>query len=163
MKNKKTILYSIIILLVLIISVWIIYNANEKIIENSSLKNKIETLVEAKNGNDNTVIIDFKEITNFNWDKLYILTPYTYPKDYAKQQNIEGMNLINTDIQTNDSENLLVFVLKQKVVSYIHYPRRKGDFYNPEKQKLEGYTPKEAVFEVKENEDNWLEMINIEN
>ena len=163
MKNKKTILYSIIILLILIISIWKIYDTNEKITEDNSLKNKIETLAEAKSGNDNTVIIDFKEITNFNWDKLYILTPYTYPEDYAKEQNIQGMNLINTDIQTNDSENLLVFVLKQKIVSYIHYPRRKGDFYNHEKQKLEGYTPKEAVFEVKENEDNWLDMINIEN
>ncbi|MFA9421929.1 MAG: hypothetical protein ACERLG_00005 [Sedimentibacter sp.] len=128
--------------------------------ENNNLKSKLETIAESKKENDEKIIIEFKEIVTFDWDRLYILTPYASPEEYAKEQNIEGINLINTDIDINDGNNLLIFVLDKKIVSYVNYPRSKGDFYNSIKYEQDGLTPDEAIFEVTEEKD-WLKIINI--
>lgn len=150
----------IIILLIVFIGVKILYNIPKKIMENNNLKNEIVTLAETKLGNKNEVIIKFEKSTDFDWDKLYIITPYTNIEEYAQQKNIEGVRLINTDINTNDSDHLLVFISDKEIVSYLHYPREKGDFDTPRKK---GYTPDQAVFEVKESQQDsgWLEMSNI--
>lgn len=160
MKNRKVKFCVMIIMLLICIGVICTQFQHEKMMQDNNLKSKLETLAESKKGNDEKVRIEFKKIVTFDWDKLHIITPYANPKEYAKRQNIKGINLIDTNIDINDSINLLIFVLDKKIVSYINYPRSKGDFCNVGKYKRDGFTPDEAIFEVKE-ENDWLKMINI--
>lgn len=160
MKNRKVILCVIVTILLICIGVISTQFQHEKMMQDNNLKSKLETLAESKKSNYEKVTIDFKEIATFDWDKLHVITPYVSPKEYAKRQNIKGMNLIDTDIDINDSINLLIFVLDKKIVSYINYPRNKGDFCDVGKYTRDGFTPDEAIFEVKE-EDDWLKMINV--
>lgn len=61
-------------------------------------------------------------------------------------ENNSLKNKIVSYINTKDSDRILVFVLNNKIISYIHYPRKKGDFNIPIKG---GYTPVQAVLKLK--------------
>lgn len=128
--------------------------------ENTELKNTLDILVKGKIEKSENTTIDFYEITKFKWDKLYIVTPYVNPKKYSKKHGIEGIYSVITNIELNDDINCLVFVLNNKIVSYVNYPRNKGDFCNIEKTKTEGFTPKEAKFQYV-IENGWINVTQI--
>ena len=79
--------------------VFIGVNLSGKIKEDVDLKNEIIETVEKSDE------IDFNQITNFEWDKMYIFTPYSNPKDILREDgistrnsqfNIEYLDTINT-------------------------------------------------------------------
>lgn len=77
----------------------------------------------------NETIIDFNKLTNGNWDKMYVITPYTDYINYCRKQNIDGAKKVSTTIETNDSINLILFVSENDIVSYINLSREYGDFF----------------------------------
>jgi hypothetical protein len=73
-------------------------------------------------------VLNVEMLTSFNWDYLYIFTPYT-PIDTLKRIiNIEWEEASETMIHYIESDNLLVFIESGKVVRYSKLSRNIGDF-----------------------------------
>lgn len=69
---------------------------------------------------------DFSFINMFDWDKVYIIPPYTSRQTISDNIGIQ-FNLPTT-IQSSDTVNLLIFINKNKVVKYDEVPRYIVDF-----------------------------------
>jgi hypothetical protein len=80
--------------------------------------------VDKRFGN-NPVTVDFKQVTNFPWNKVYF-GPYTIAEKVNKQLGLTWSNA--HAIEMSDSFNLIVFVKGDKVVRYVELPRQYGDF-----------------------------------
>lgn len=101
-------------------------------------------------------IIDMTSLTPFNWNKLYIFKPYTPIKDINDSLGFVWKNADKTQINQDDSFNLLVFTQKDRIIKYIKWPRGKGDF-----SKIEPtiYFDKSARFLLKKEkfgDQDWL-------
>lgn len=124
-------------------------NDKKALKENETLKEKIyETIL---NNNE----IDFDKIaTDFGWDEIYILIPYTNPKDFLKSENIKW-NKINNLIESNDGINLILFLKEKEVVSYLNRPRNYGDFIFTSPMKFDRNSAKFKINKI----DNWINLI----
>ena len=125
MKKTLLICVSIVFACIVVLSGIIFYvkaRTAIKLEENKSLISKIESVVKTSSS------IDFKTITDFQWDKLYIITPYGQPENTLKENNIKWIN-IDKSIEVSDGINLIIFTYKGDIVSYVNYPRNLGDFY----------------------------------
>ncbi len=123
MQKREVLILALIsiIILVCIISL-IIKKDNVKIMpQDEQLKVKIDELIVFSNE------IWFKHITDFEWDEMYIIGPYANPQKNIKSQKINWKE-IKTSIETNDSITLIVFLYEGEIVSYLEYPRSKGNF-----------------------------------
>lgn len=69
---------------------------------------------------------NFSFINLFDWDKVYIIPPYTSRQTISDKIGIQ-FNLPTT-IQSSDTVNLLIFINKNKVVKYDEVPRYIVDF-----------------------------------
>jgi len=87
MRKKFLIIIAIIITLIIGIAIKFIFTVPEDLTENNNLKTKI-TDITIKSHKDNTVKLELEKITDFKWDKLYIITPYMPPKDFCKGNGI---------------------------------------------------------------------------
>lgn len=150
MKKKFLIIIAIITTLIIGIAIKFIFTVPKNLDENNSLKTKI-TDITIKSHKDNTVKLEFEKITDFKWDKLYIITPYMPPKDFCKGNGINGVASIDTSIEINDTINLLMFVLDNKIVSYVNFPRNQADFSTIAKANKQGFSQKNAIFGFKED------------
>ena len=97
--------------------------------ENKELKNKLILTVENNIKYKKECTVNIKDLTDFQWDNLYIFTPYTFIDSIHVYLGFKWSHAIFTGINNRDDMNLLVFTNNNKVVSYIEYPRSKGDFY----------------------------------
>jgi hypothetical protein len=140
----------IIATLIIGVAIKFIFTVPDNLAENNSLKTKITELT-IKSHEDNNVKLEFQKITDFEWDKLYIITPYMPVKDFCKENGIKGVASIDTSIEINDTINLLMFVLDNNVVSYVNFPRNQADFYTIRTDSKQGFTPKDAVFGFNKN------------
>ena len=61
--------------------------------EDIDLKNEIIETVEKSDE------IDINQITNFEWDKMYIFTPYSNPKDILRADRISTRNSLYISIE----------------------------------------------------------------
>ena len=150
MKKKFLIIIAIITTLIIGIAVKFVFTAPVNPDENNSLKIKI-TEITIKSHKDKDIKLEFQNITDFKWDKLYIITPYISPKDFCKENGIKGVASIETSIEINDTINLLIFVLDNKIVSYVNFPRNQADFSTIGKANKQGFSQKDAVFGFKED------------
>lgn len=116
MKKKYAIGF---ILLLLCSLVFLNVNKSNKIKEDIALKNTIIEAVEKSN------MIDFAKITDFEWDKLYIFTPYSVPKDILKEDRV-GTSSSEFNIEVLDTINMLGFVKADKLVAFVELPRNYG-------------------------------------
>lgn len=116
--NKKSIVVGL-VLLILCSLIYLGINNSNKIKEDVILKNTIIKTVEKSDQ------IDFSKITNFEWDKMYIFTPYSNPKDILSK---DGINTHNSkfNIEFLDSINMIGFVESNKLVKFIELPRNYG-------------------------------------
>lgn len=80
------------------------------------LQNNIETTIET----DST--IDFSKVTDFDWDTLYVFTPYSSPNEILDEDNIITFNS-NFNIEYLDSIVMLGFVKDHYLVAYVELPR----------------------------------------
>lgn len=115
---KKQYIITALILIIFIV----LYNLNKLtyINEDVNLRNQIiETVKHSES-------IDFPKIANFEWDTMYIFTPYSKPEDIL---NVDGVKNYNSNfrIEFLDSINMIAFVKSNKLVSYVELPRNYGD------------------------------------
>lgn len=92
---------------------------SSEIKEDVALKNIIiETVQKSKE-------IDFTKITNFEWDKMYVFTPYSMPKAIL---NKDGISISNSEfnIEILDTINMIGFVKSDKLVAFVELPRNYG-------------------------------------
>ena len=120
------------------------------------LKSALISAIEKKQGQDEKVIVKLQSITTFQWDKFYVFTPYTPIEKIHKTLGFNCPRAVKSGINHRDDINLLVFVKDRKVIQHLEYPRSHGDFYKIKKKN--GFTPKEAIFEVREEDlgEPWL-------
>lgn len=71
--------------------------------------------------------INFAKITNFQWDTMYVFTPYLQPKDILEEDNISTYNS-DFNIEYLDSINMIGFVNSIKLVGFVELPRIYGEF-----------------------------------
>ena len=90
-------------------------------------------------------IINLVELTNFDWDRVYIF--YSYQNDDSIQKTV-GCQFLepNEPFFVEEGETFVVFVKNNKVVHYFNYPRDIGDF--AERGDYAWFTPQNAKFQV---------------
>lgn len=124
MKKVKVLIlsiFSIIALLALVLYLKAKLYTDIQIKEDTSLIKKIELQV------GNSTYLDLNTITDFQWDKVHIVTPYSQLKTVFEKNNIKPVN-INGSIETNDGINLILFTLNNNIVAYVNLPRKIADF-----------------------------------
>lgn len=118
MKKKYVAIGFILILLGIILLLW--GNKSNEIKEDVALKNIIIETVKKSNK------IDFDKITNFEWDAMYVFTPYSNPKDILKEDNISTYTS-SFIIERSDTINMIGFVNSNKLVEFVDLPRIYGE------------------------------------
>jgi len=114
MKKKYTIIGFILLFLCSLFFLGV--NKSSKIKEDVALKNAIIETVEK------SIEIDFVKITNFEWDEMYIFTPYSIPNNILTKDGISTSNS-KFNIEYLDSINMIGFVKSNQLVAFIELPR----------------------------------------
>jgi len=122
---------------------------------NETLETKITAILKeadcTKSGN--TPHLNFSSITDFIWDKLYVVGAYQSIGELYINAKIDLNQIEDNSIRYGKvNQHVLVFTLDNKIVSYVKYPRT-GDFEKIVETK-KGYTPQEAIFSVCERGDS---------
>lgn len=86
-------------------------------------------------------------ITQFEWDTLFIFSPYTSINQIQTQLGYKWEEAERTGIDWTETFYLLVFTKDGKVVRHYKFPRTLGDFQNTEG--ANAFTKEMAIFEVK--------------
>jgi hypothetical protein len=85
-------------------------------IRNSSrLKNKVINTIKQSE------TINFSEVTDFDWDKLYIIQPYSDVNTLLKKDGINGLNK-DYAIKLSDSIYMIAFINDNKLIQFIDLP-----------------------------------------
>ena len=71
--------------------------------------------------------INFGEKITTKWDRLLIVRPYSNLRQIFEYYDL-SWRPIKTNIEILDWYSLLIFLYKNEVVTFINYPRNKGDF-----------------------------------
>lgn len=119
MRHKKLIKYSFIIIFI-IIFLFLVSTRNNTLKENVDLKNSIINTL------NNSTEIDISKLYNNDWDKLYILPPYSNITDTLSNYKISKKTKFNSNIEISDSMNLLLFIESNEIVSFLELPRDMG-------------------------------------
>ncbi|MCM3005555.1 hypothetical protein [Priestia koreensis] len=106
---------------------------------NTDLEKSINSVVRDKSESE----INLKKLTTFEWDKAYLITPYSTQKGIEKQLGIDFKDPSN--IRMRDDIYLLVFLNKEKVVQYVQMERQGADFLIGERAFL---TPSEDAVTI---------------
>ncbi len=81
-----------------------------------NLQNKIETTIATQS------TIDFSTITDFDWDTLYVFTPYSSPNEILNNDSIITFNS-RFNIEYLDNIVMLGFVNDHYLIAYVELPR----------------------------------------
>jgi len=144
--KKKWIIASCLISL-LIASLVILskFRSNATSRENVQLERSLSQAIIEKGTSGAVTIIDFKDVTKFEWDKVYIFQPYTSPTTINKELGYEWEMAQHTGIEMFDSFTLIVFTKQGKVVSYLRLPYSSAYF---DSEVRNYYTRDEATFKI---------------
>lgn len=116
-----------------------------------SFSKKLELAVSKKTDNKDPVVVNIAQLTDFDWDRMFVFAPYT---DVATVQKTLGYAWEGARISLIDSMDrfhLLVFTKQGKVVKYFEYPRGAGGFEFAPTDWSEGFTKDTAVFVISED------------
>ena len=91
------------------------------------------------------------QVTQFDWDKLFIYGPYTSVDRIYTQLGYQWPDAERTGIEYSETEFLLVFVKDGKVVAHSKFSRSLGDWEDLERGNE--FTKETAVFAVKHGTD----------
>ncbi|OFX87830.1 MAG: hypothetical protein A2W99_16070 [Bacteroidetes bacterium GWF2_33_16] len=94
-----------------------------KMESDSNLESKLKGTVLS---DTNSIIM--KELTEFDWDSLLILTPYAIPEALEKSYNVNLKPIYEVGIDYRDDICLLIFFKNREIINYVEYPRYPGDF-----------------------------------
>ncbi len=150
----KTIEFKNLILIVLLISC----SGNKKLESDPILVQRLQRQV--KSGQP---ILNLGQLTEFQWDSLLILTPYSQVDIIEKRLSIDLSKIKPSKIEFNDGINQLIFFHNGFAVKMIEYPRYPGDFDN-EQNRIKFIRKDQATFDIiitdKKASDgrDWIEL-----
>ncbi len=78
---------------------------------------------------DSLGVLNFDEQTDFEWDEMIILGPYSRQEKIEKENEIEFTRSMNSPIASFGNYSLVVFLKDKKEVSYVEL-NRIADFEN---------------------------------
>lgn len=145
MKKKNIIMILMLLLTLLIGCISLRYYNISKIKENTKLKKQIIKVVQ------NSKEVDFSQMTNFEWDTLYLFTPYTDTNKILKKYGVKKYNN-ELDMQYNDGINIIAFVDSKKIVTYIKINRIDLDFEPIKNNKTNN---DKSIFKINNNDGNY--------
>lgn len=112
MKNKSRIIIFISVLAIFIGYIsWEFYKL-DRVDVNVELTNKVLAVVKSSD------YIDFSKVTDFEWDTMYIFKPYSDATNILKDNDVRNYNTL-FNIEHNDSINMIAFVNKNKLITFI--------------------------------------------
>ncbi|MEE6449436.1 hypothetical protein RAH41_02565 [Gottfriedia acidiceleris] len=109
---------------------------------NKGLEKSISSALEKKSVTE----IDINSLTDFEWDKAYLITPYTDQETINKQLGVKFKDPTNMVIR--DDIYLLVFLNKNKVVQYIKIPTKYGQLMYGDK---DGISLSNSIIKIQKN------------
>jgi hypothetical protein len=115
-----------------------------------SFSGRLELAVSKKKDNKEPVVVNVAQLTDFDWDRMFVFAPYTDVATVQKTIGYEWGGARISQIDSQDRFHLLVFTKQGKVVKYFQYPRGAGGFEFTPTDWSEGFTKDTAVFVVEE-------------
>ncbi|MFF3025646.1 hypothetical protein ACFVRR_23890 [Gottfriedia sp. NPDC057948] len=109
---------------------------------NKGLEKSISSALEKKSVTE----IDINSLTDFDWDKAYLITPYTDQETINKQLGVKFKD--PTNMVNRDDIYLLVFLDKNKVVQYVKIPTKYGQLLLGDK---DGFSPSNPIIKIQKN------------
>jgi hypothetical protein len=70
---------------------------------------------------------DFSRVATFDWDRLYVIDPYTNAATARKQLGFPWPAVEHTAAYGQDAFAVVVFVKGNRVVHWVDFPRASGD------------------------------------
>lgn len=123
-------------LTVLILLLLLLAGCNQR---NVVLEDSINAIVKDESKSE----IKIQSLTNIDWDKAFLFTPYSTEESIKEQMGIKFKDKSNIDFR--DDIYLLVFLYEDKVVQYVEIKRQGSDFSTGEKNYL---TPTDDVISI---------------
>ncbi|WP_315113193.1 hypothetical protein [Clostridium intestinale] len=120
---KKKYLIVGLIFIIILLSMFINFRRSRKISEDTALRHKIVDTIK-QSGH-----VDFSEVTDFEWDTMYIFIPYSNPNNIFKDDGVKSYNSM-FNIENLDSINMIAFVKSNKLVAFVELPI---EYFNSEK------------------------------
>ena len=117
--------------------------SNSNAQHNKELEESIDSIVQDETKSE----IKIETLTTFEWDKVFLFSPYSTQSDIEKQLGTDFKN--SSNIETRDDIYLLVFLNDDKVVEYAEIQRHGSDFSIGKKNFL---TPSDDVIRIERNE-----------
>jgi uncharacterized protein YxeA len=103
---------------------------SQKVYRNTDLEGSIQSMVKDESKSE----INLVSLTKFDWDKAFLITPYSTPEGIKKQLGVDFKDPSNIDFR--DDIYLLVFLNGDKVVQYAEVKRSQSDFSIGDKEFL---------------------------
>ncbi len=98
---------------------------------------------------ESTQRIDLATLSPLVWDELFVFSPYSNREDSCKTLQLGWFSCRTTlPAEVNDSEYVLAFRLKAKVIHVEHHSRANGDFYSQDNPRPQPILRTAAVFSV---------------
>ncbi|SFE92174.1 hypothetical protein SAMN05428981_11066 [Bacillus sp. OV194] len=97
---------------------------------NKDLENSFYSVVKDKSESE----INLKTLTTFEWDKAFLITPYSTQEGIKQQLGTDFID--SSNISMRDDIYLLVFLNKDNVVQYVEMERQGVDFSMGEREFL---------------------------
>lgn len=125
----------------------------------TELELKLAAEIKKKIDNKNTDSFSIKELTNFDWDKLFIFNPYTPDAVLENALGDESRKLKKVEMYSREDINLLVFVNDSKILQFFEFPRLSGDF--DKVYRKEGFTPDNSNFivTIEDRGEPWVTVL----
>ncbi len=120
-------------------------STDHKVSRNSDLESSFSSIVKDEKHDE----IHIKSLTDFDWDKAYLFTPY-FPEESIKEQlgtDFKGVS----DISWREDIYLLVFLNEDNIVQYAEIERFGSNFAIGEKEYL---TPTDDAISIERDFNN---------
>ena len=113
-------------MVVIIFSLFLLVGCNESKIErNTELESDFTSLISMVSDKSDSEI-NINTFINFEWDKAFLITPYTTQEEIEKKIDVNFKDTRN--IYSRDDIYLLVFLHHAKVVQYAELNRQQANF-----------------------------------
>jgi|GEM_PF-5161166 len=153
--------YSYLVFICICFTLFHACNPTRQIYKDESLRKALEEAILKQNEIKYPFVLSINEHTEFTWDKLIIIQPYSALDKLEKKGNID-LSIIkhSTYIESQDDFNIIVFFKNNQVIKYIELPTQTCDLHYISAERLNEqglvfFTPATAKFKtikVKPNE-----------
>lgn len=121
------------------------HNSAHELTSNIDIENAFKSI--SKNTlEDSTTLFSLNTITNFAWDSVLIITPYTPIEFLERESNLNLEPLHGSRVTITEGLNVLVFITSGKLVSFAELGALYGtfDYYDSTRY----YLPSTANFQM---------------